>query len=1319
MRSYIACIIFCLTSICSSFGQAYKYIGVTEGLSDRRVLSIQKDKTGFMWFLTYTGVDRYDGKNIKHYRLLSNDGYVSFYSDKNILKTDSYGNVWVIGSNGELFKYIPLTDNFIQIQLPGEIISPSLKLVKMTDFGKIWYCHKDFSYIYDVNTGDLHRIQLEHKHRYVTSVFQKNDTTFYLGSDDGICQTIIKNGEQITTKCLIPHELCQLPRIIYIHPTTNRLFAGSESDGLIIYDLTLEKMEKQYPHLKDFPITGFHPYEANQLLIPTRGAGVYRYDLRSEELQPQFYANPHEPNKMNGNNIRSLYIDEEQRIWMSVYARGITIYAPQLPDYKWYKNHLGNSASLNDDLVNAILEDSDGDIWFATNNGLSIYNPSENTWKHLFAWDNATFETMKNSIFLSLCEIEPGRIAAGGFMTGVYSVDKKSMTVNLMTPQSYKLTNNPNETNKYIRVIYRDKEGLVWTGGNNYLGCTDLKNETFKHYPIGNAITCIQELDSTTLLIGTGNGIYRLNRKTQQISLMRMPFASQQINDIYLHPNGDLFIGTMNSGLVVLRTNGEYEQYLYQISALLSNTINTIIAKSETELLLATEQNIVLFNNQTKKFVNWTDDQGLIKTNFNPRAGIHTSRHTFIFGSNMGAVEWSDSMRLPRQEIAPIIFDQILIENEHATSTTSIQTNIQVPDSISEIFLSHNQRNISLHASTINYHAPKYTYIQWKLDGRYNYWNKLGKENWLQFRDLPPGEYILSIQNIAAEDKKVLSERQLKIVVEPTFWETTWALLLNLMGAAILFAAFLQYIWMRKQQKESIEKDKFLIDMVNGIRTPLLLIRSAMNEVMKQDEISAQSHNYLQTACHSTDRLSIMTINLLNIEKMRKISKVHVEYHDVNQLIRKYIKPFATLVEHDNISIQFVNQEEQTLQAWVDTTKIELIFYNLMSNLIRQTTPGRIIYIATYTSAKRWGINICNSQELMDSSFASSDPDNSFRHMNKSLMDSELHLIDQLVKKHYGKMSYVATQPANYLFSISFPIKDTHYIKQQPSVTSREDITSTFTPLATPPKLLGLDELGSIEKFGYILLVSENSETLEFLNNALCKEWKISTARSTAMALDLIEEHEPDIIITSSSIPKWGEYDLCTILKSNINTSHIPIILMTSDDDKETIQNSFMQRADHYVTTPYELFVIQSILNNILENRRQLHDRLSKADQIHKLKEIKQANVEQEAKFLTEVKQVITTHIDDPDFNVDELCSLMGMSRTNLYNKIKSLTNQPLSALIRDARMKRAGEMLLSDKYNITEVCDLLGFSELKYFREVFKKFYGMTPSDYIKQHKE
>jgi hypothetical protein len=203
--------------------------------------------------------------------------------------------------------------------------------------------------------------------------------------------------------------------------------AYSDKNGMIVYDITLRKLEKQHIWFKDFPITGFNPFEEKYILIPTRGAGVYRYNLQEQTLEQYLHAQHDKPNKMNGNNIRALFVDECNRLWMSVYARSVTIFDKALPQYTWYKKNIGNPNSLNDELVNAILEDRDGDIWFATNNGLNLYSPSTNTWKHLFEWNPTNPETLKNCIFLSLHETDEGHIIAGGFMTGVYSINKKTL----------------------------------------------------------------------------------------------------------------------------------------------------------------------------------------------------------------------------------------------------------------------------------------------------------------------------------------------------------------------------------------------------------------------------------------------------------------------------------------------------------------------------------------------------------------------------------------------------------------------------------------------------------------------------------------------------------------------------------------------------------------------------------------------------------------------------------------------------------------------------------------------------------------------------
>lgn len=1309
MRFYIACIIFCLTSICSSFGQAYKYIGVTEGLSDRRVLSIQKDNRGFMWFLTYTGIDRYDGKNFKHYRLQSEQGYISLFSEKNILKTDSRGNIWAIGEQGELFMYDQLTDNFIQKQLPQEITTQHIERIEMTNFDEVWYCYPEHCYTYNLHSGKIQQIKTDHKHRHITCIYQYNENTYFIGSEDGICRAIIHQGKMMATECIIPSNDCKLPQLIYIHPATGRLMAYSDKNGMIVYDLTLKMLEAQYPRLRDFPITGFSPYEDGYILIPTRGAGIYRYDPKEKELEQYLHARYDAPNKMNGNNIRALYIDEAGRLWMSVYARSITVYDQSLPPYTWYKKNTGNSNSLNDDLVNAILEDREGNIWFATNNGLNIYYPSSKTWKHLFEWDPTKPETLKDCIFLSLYETDEGNIIAGGFMTGVYSIDKQTLKATLLTPHSYKQHSNPNFANNYIRAIYQDSEGLMWTGGNYYLGCVDNKNQTFKDYFIGSSVTCLLETDPNTLLIGTGDGMYRMDKRSHKIKKMRMPFASGQINTMYMHTNGDFYIGTTNSGLVILHANGKYSHFLMQTSALLSNTVNDIIPKNDNEIVIVTEQNVAMFNVPKQKFTNWTDDMGLINTNFNPRAGIHTSRGTFIIGSGNGAIEWSDTMRLPRQHSIPIIIDQIRTTSQHSTNDLPL---LSFPDSLNTLRLPYSDNTLALSLTTIDYYNPSYTYFKWKLDGKYDYWTTTPRNSWLQFRYLRPGEYTLHIQNITREDYRVLDEKQLKIIIEPSFWHTGWATIIYLLTMGLFISICWQIFKLRINWKKATKKLSIFTRNAHNLQTPLALIKAAVNDVSEHEALTPRGQGLLNMVSHNAESIHKLTSNLINIEQQAKKEKqgLPVSLHPLDRLVTLYTNLFTPLAAQRDITLEYHDQTSGA-NIWVNTQKMELIFYNLLANLIRYTQPGGKICIHSQLSRKRWSVTVSNDTNPDNPAMPPADE---ALHMNKEEFASEVSIIYQLVRRHRGNLHYEKSFPGAYTFEISFPMEHSEYRKEGEAKGKTPHVF--FSELWTALRPALPYEADFSPKQGHILLVDDNTTAMTGMDAILNNEWDISTAHSTAMALNIIQEVQPDAIITTFITPEHVGEDLCSILKANAATSHIPVIMLTNEEEKEQLEQKYRLHPDHYISTPQEMQSIHSVLKNMLENHKSRKARMEQTDIEQNLKEIKEASIEQDSHFLTEIKELVRQHIDNPDFSVDDLCNLMGMSRTSLYNKMKSFTTQSPSDIIRETRMKRAAEMLLTNKYTIMEVSDLMGFSEPKYFREVFKKHFGITPSEYIKK---
>lgn len=1316
-RNTIAILLFMAMMLPAS-AQVYKYLDVTNGLSDRRVLSIQKDSIGYMWLLTYTGIDRFDGNKFNHYRLQSEQGYISFYSEKNILKTDTKGRIWTVSPHGNIFHYDPLKDDFKEIPLPHNIKHETIELVEMTDHDEIWFCHPDNQYKYDIHNNELKKIALWHHHKHITSIYQNKDKTYFIGTEEGICHVHLKGDTLYPIHTLNTQGAFNTPRTIYHHEKSNRLIAYSQADGMLVYDLTFDQIEYTFPQLKDFPVTTLCAYTNNQILVPTRGAGVYLYNLTNGKLKRLFKAVNNEPNKMNGNDIRTLYMDEDKRIWMSVYPNGITVYDKNYPSYKWYKNYIGNNNSLKNDQVNHIIEDSEGDIWFATSNGISIYSPQSGQWEHLLTQsESADGEINHNHTFLSLCEVYPGIIIAGGYTTGVYRIDKKTKDIRLLTSSHYQPEGNPNFVNKYIRVIYKDNEGLIWTGGNYYLGCTNDKTKNFQNYFIGNAVTCILQKDSANLYIGTGNGIYLLNKLTHTVKRLRMPFSSQHINAMYLHTNGDLYIGTTLSGLIQLKANGEYRIFDQSTSTLLSDIITSILPKDENTLILSTHRNITLFDISNAQFYNWGEDQGLLKAHFNPRAALHTSRGTYIFGSGGGAIEFNDTVTLPRHYRSQLMVDNILIENKQTSVYTSLrQDQYSNTNSIEHLHLNHDENSLAFHISSINYGNPQSTYLRCKLIGKNAYWTPVNRNNWIQLKNLPSGTYTLLLQNFSKENYCILNEKNVKITIAPSFWETGWGIFLHLLIASIIIYAIFRYIQDKREKHLTQTRIRQFVEATYSQRASLSLISASVQEVMlgEQAQLAPTSYNNLQIAAYNANSLSQMATAILKAELYQPDKKVHVTQHNLIQHLEFYIELMQPIARCHQVNLSCEKNDKELL-VWFDPKRVEVIIYNLMANLIVCTPPLSTVKLSCKEEKHSWSISMTNNNQAIANSPSGNDK---AHHQDKSQLSHELQIIRKMAKFHKGKLTSVTHGTNGYTFFLTFPKKHPDYLIHNLGEPSPSPSTPVVKPRWAFPKLelMPIDLSKRRDIHGHILLVDEDTATMAFLDNALCSDWEITTAQSVYTALELIREYEPDIIISGFSVTANGGNDLCTLLKSDMKTNHIPIIMLTADEDKSQLISGNKLMADHYVSKPFDMHLIKAILSSIMDNHRHMQEHANLKGLGRDLKEIRKTNTELEEKFLSKLHRHIEQHILDERFNVDILCSLMGMSRTSLHGKLKTLTNKNTGDIIRDIRMQKACEMLLSGEHTIMEVGELLGFSEPKYFREIFKKHFGFSPSEYIKK---
>lgn len=652
MRRILLLICLFVILVTPAVAQLYQYLDTQNGLSSRRVLSIRKDKKGYMWFLTHEGIDRYNGKQYTHYSLTANGKLLNFFPNLNTLQIDTAGVVWEIGKTGHLFKYNSLQDKFELVCDFANKDKSNSGLPLTASFldskdNNILLCTKNKQYLFDIDTHELIQLESPIKEE-ITYIAKSTNNQYFLASSHKIYCARLNHGRLEVIK---HPELdnFHIVNYIYFHPETQMLVIGTLLDGIYLYNIHSRQLIDVHNGLQDINVNSIiaSKENENEVLIATNGAGVYKLNLCTYELTNFLNADHNHSNKMNGNIINDIYIDDDQKLWMAVYPIGITVYSEKYPGYQWIQHSYDNPNSLIDNQVNYILEDSEGDIWYATNNGVCCYSPSTKQWTNLLStYQHDT--PNQNHVFISICESRPGVILVGGYMSGMYKIDKKNMTTQYFIPQT--LNDDTVKPDKYIRCIYKDWDNLIWAGGYYNLKSYDLDTKEMHCYNMDFPITYITNKDAHNLWIGTINGLYQFNKVNQELKAVNLDSELGCINTIYQSKKNITFIGTHGSGMWIYNNYTEkVTNYHINNSALISNNIHCILPALEDDLIISTEKGLTRFKTKEKIFSNWTKEQGLMSTSFNQAAGVHTRDKKFIFGCGDGAIELADTVTLPHQ----------------------------------------------------------------------------------------------------------------------------------------------------------------------------------------------------------------------------------------------------------------------------------------------------------------------------------------------------------------------------------------------------------------------------------------------------------------------------------------------------------------------------------------------------------------------------------------------------------------------------------------------------------------------------------------------
>ena len=1318
MKKTLLTIIILFLGTFSVSAQLYRYLDTQQGLSSRRVIAVEKDQKGYMWFLTQEGVDRYNGKQFTNYILSDGNRPVLHFPNLSQLHIDNQDDIWVTGKNGFIFKYNQMLDKYDLVMNFADSLKTKRRLplthTSIDRQNNLWLCTRNAQYIYRTDTKHVIKLETPIKEE-VFYIEQAKGNRYFFGTRENVYVALLKGNRLVLEP---EHTISNIHRVqhIHYHVPTDRLLIGTMADGFYVYDSSTKTMHN-IGNLKDVTMNDAVTAQpsSEEVLIATDGNGVYKLNMNTLQLH-SFLSTTQESDKMNGDIIKDIYLDEEGRVWMTVFPFSVTIYSDKYPKYEWLHQTNNDSQSLANSRVTQVIEDSDGDIWVTTNNGIGCYHTRTKQWTTLLSSHDQNRQN-QNYVYISLCESTPGTILVGGYMSGMYRINKKDMRPQYFSPQQEGYTDI--HPDKYIRSIYRDEQGTVWAGGYYNFKSMNFATGQIDHYQTEYPISVITSKSDKELWVGTVNGIYKFNKQLKEFQQEPLLTDMGAVNTIYQANDELTYIGTHGSGLCVYNNRtGELKTYDTNNSALLSNNIFCILpSTSEGELIISTENALVCFNTQEERFQNWTKEQGMLSENFSTSAGVKTHKGKILFGCEDGLIYIEDSIKLPREFKSKLVFSNLNIHYQQMLPGME-GSPLTVPiDQTEKITLAHDQDIFSIEVSSINYDRPSRILYSWKLEGFYNEWTKPSPRNLIRYMNLAPGDYTLKVRAILLDDGRTLEERSLRIHVDPPFSQTMGAYTIYILIGVLTIFIIMRYLWMRKESMLSHEKIQFFTNTAHDIRTPLTLIKGPLSEISRTEQLTEKGKENLQYAIRSTDSLAELANKLIDFQKEeRYTSVINVSLCDLNQYIANFTEMFRPYSRKKGILLTFEGTESP-LEGWIDVNKMDSILHNLLSNAMKYTPEGGQVKVTLQENNAYWTVDISDT----GIGISTSDQKKMFKQLfrgqnaiNQRITGSGIGMLQtyRLVKRHLGTITVASEENKGTTFHLRFPTDHKKYIHHKDTVSNES------VPYFIPEPTDNSSYKPSPQTAPSLLIVEDNPDLRNFLRQSLAESYRITEAQNGQEALETIAQEQPDLIISDIMMPVMRGDDLCQTLKDNMETSHIPIILLTALGDRESILHGLNVKADSYVVKPFDIDILKANIASVLTNKEILRRRFSQLDyQTENLpKEVQETpGLSLDQEFLEKITKLVLKNLGK-DFNVDDLCLEMGMSRSSLYNKVKALTGHSPSDFIRQIRLKEGASLLRSKKYTVAEVSDMLGFSDPKYFTDIFKKHYGMTPSAYMKQ---
>ena len=1269
-------------------------INTLYGISMREANSVCKDNNGFIWVSSITGILRLTEDDYRIYQL-----QYEIPNAINVKLVYKNSSLLAYTNSGQIFYYNRLLDRFdFLMNLRKTLKNNNINLEKVLIDEKNTFWIGTSVGLYKYQRGKLSSIANETSMIWNGIWYDAHQIIFAKRNSFMFFDTQTQKSVSFCNNTILPAKT-NISRL-FIDKKMNRLWIGTTSEGLLYYDFKTKSLAKiKIKSFPEQPILAIESISDSSLLIGIDGQGLWEINKKGDRVLNISKENDNNPSSLRGNGVYDIFNDQNNRVWICTYTGGVSYYDKKSLLVNQQMHQITNSNSLVNNDVNCIIEDSRNNIWYATNNGISCWDVKNNRWKSFYENNQKQAQ-----VFLTLCEDAKGRIWAGTFSSGVYVLDEK--TGKELAHYTEKLKGSP-FSDDFVFDIFKDSHGDIWFGSvNGPVICYHVREEQFQKYSY-QSLYKIEELNPDQMLFGSTNGLNLLDKRSGKI---RKLIEGCLIHDI-LVKNGIVWLATSGEGLIRFDPkNGKTESFTSQ-SGLPSNLVNSI-AYSDGYLWLGTENGLCRFDPKNNGVLIYSSVLPLSHVSFNWSANIKLRNGDLAWGTNNGVVIFNPKTIQQYQSNGKIFFQDLSISGRSIREHSVMKFDTPI-DSIEKIKLRYTQNTVTLELLPIGVAAG--SKFSWKMEGLDKGWSEPTNHRLITYSNIPSNNYSLKIRMYNNSLSQLIAERTLGIKISPPFWNTWWFIILVLIIISTIIYFALTYYINLLHQYHNEAKMRFFSNTAHDFRTSLTLIKAPIEELAKEKNLSESGNYYLSIAIDQARRLSSVVTQLMDFQKV-DVGKGQLSFvmTDIVKFIEYRISMFESYAKTKDIELSFISYQSNYISA-IDETMMEKVIDNLISNAIKYSSSKSTVLIVLKSKEKKWvlevkdngiGISKKAQQHLFKEFYRGENA------INSKIEGSGigLFLIKKYVQLHNGNVSCSSQENVGSTFQIVIPLKEVVEEEKQDTTMSETESTAI---LSKSRKLVPLYHESEIPaKVMRILIVEDNDELRNFMQRALMEDFEVYTSADGEEAWQNIQKKMPDLVVSDVMMPIMDGFELCRLIKSTYETSHIPVVLLSALSGKNDQLNGLGLGADDYLTKPFDMSLLQQRLKSIILNRE--------AVRVKSLKLIKEDSNEPilvnelNDKFLKKMYNVVRTNIANNDFGKDEFASAMNVSSSLLYKKIKSLTDQPPVDFIKSVRLDYALELLQDHKFTVTEVSELCGFASVGYFSTVFKKHFGKSPTDVL-----